>query len=216
MKTASPGATSRSTEKPSASSATDSLATTYSVPPIDSLTPMINGRMPNGSRKASSPYPAHRDDRIRAAAALVHGGNRGEDRVGVELGMMRRALELQSEDVEQDFGIRIGVDVAEIELEQLALQFLAVGQIAVVRERDAERRVDVERLRLEVGRCRAGRRVAAVADARAAHQFAHVARAKDVAHVAGALVHVEDRAFAGDDAGRVLAAVLQQQEPVVE
>ncbi len=55
MKTASPGATSRSTVKPSASKATDSLATTYSVPPIASLTPMMSGRMPYGSRNATSP-----------------------------------------------------------------------------------------------------------------------------------------------------------------
>ena len=129
---------------------------------------------------------------------------------------MRRPLELQRQHVEQHLGIGVGVDVAEIELEELALQRLAVGQVAVVRERDAERRVDVERLRLELrGRAARGR-IAAVADADVAEEVAHVARAEHVAHVAARLVHVERRAVVGDDAGGVLAAVLQQQQPVVE
>ena len=77
-------------------------------------------------------------------------------------------------------------------------------------------RVDVERLRLgRVGR-RAGGRVAAMGDADVARQRAHVARAEHVAHHAGALVHVEGVVLAGDDARRVLAAVLQEQQPVVE
>jgi len=54
-KIASPGATSRSTVKPSGSSATDSDATTYSLPPIASCWPMMSGLIPNGSRKASMP-----------------------------------------------------------------------------------------------------------------------------------------------------------------
>ena len=54
-KTASPGATSRSTWKPSGSIATDSDATMYSVPPICSFLPMMSGRMPYGSRNASMP-----------------------------------------------------------------------------------------------------------------------------------------------------------------
>ncbi len=158
----------------------------------------------------------HRDDRVGAAAALVHAGDRGEDRAGVEPRVVRGALELERQHVQQDLRIGVGVDVAEVELEELALQRVAVGEVAVVRERDAERRVDVERLRLELRGGGARGRVAAVADAEVARQLAHVARAEHVAHVAGALVHVERRAFAGDDARRVLPAVLQQQQPVVE
>ena len=157
-----------------------------------------------------------RDDGVRAAAAPVHAGHRREDGVGVELRVMRRALELEGQHVQQHLGIGIGVDVAEIELEELALQRLAVGEVAVVRERDAERRIDVERLRLELrGRAARGR-IAAVADADRAQQVAHVARAEDVAHVAARLVHVKRRAVVGDDAGGVLAAMLQEQQPVVE
>ena len=57
MKTASPGATSRSTWKPKAVMATDSLATTHSLAPSTSRRPKIKGRMPCGSRNAKSPYP---------------------------------------------------------------------------------------------------------------------------------------------------------------
>jgi hypothetical protein len=53
-------------------------------------------------------------------------------------------------------------------------------------------------------------------DAHVAGQRAHVARAKHVAHHAGALLHVESLVLAGDDARRVLAAVLQEEQPVVE
>jgi hypothetical protein len=60
------------------------------------------------------------------------------------------ALQLQRKHVQQHFRIGIGIDVTKVELKKLALQRLAVGQIAVVGKRDAERRVDVERLRLEL------------------------------------------------------------------
>jgi hypothetical protein len=66
--------------------------------------------------------------------------------------VVRRAFELERQHVEQHLRIGIGVDVTEVELEELAFQRLAVRQVAVVRKRDAERRVDVERLRLELGR----------------------------------------------------------------
>ena len=158
----------------------------------------------------------HRDDRIRAAAALVHAGDRGEDRVRVEPRVVRRALELERQHVEQDLGVRIRVDVAEIELKELALQRLAVRQVAVVRERDAERRIHVERLRFELGRRAARSRIAAMPDAEVSGEIAHVARAEDVADVAGAFVQVERRPVVRDDARGVLPAVLQQQQPVVE
>jgi hypothetical protein len=55
-----------------------------------------------------------------------------------------------------------------------------------------------------------------VPDSRKTHQVAHVARAEHVLHQARSLVHVEDRAFARDDACRVLTAMLQQQQAVVQ
>jgi hypothetical protein len=109
-----------------------------------------------------------------------------------------------------------GVDVAEVELEELALQRFAVRQVAVVRERDAERRIDVERLRLELRRRAAGGRIAAVADPRLPTRSRMLRVRKTSRHVAAALVQVEGLPVARDDARRVLAAVLQQQEAVVQ
>ena len=173
--------------------------------------------MPNGSRNATQPAAGDQgDDRVRAPAAPVHAGHRGEDRFRIEARVMRGALELERQHVEQHLGIGIGVDVTEIELEELALQRLAVRQVAVVRERDAERRIDVERLRFELGGRASRRRIAAVADADVAEEIAHVARAEHVADVAARLVQVKRRAVVGDDPGGVLSAMLQEQEPVVQ
>ena len=94
----------------------------------------------------------------------MHAGDGGEHRVGVESRVMCRALQLERKHVEQHFRIRVGIDVPEVELEELALQRFAVGQVAVVRKRDAERRVDVERLRLQIRPRRARSRIAAMAD----------------------------------------------------
>ena len=130
--------------------------------------------------------------------------------------VLRGALELERQHVQQHFAVGVGVDVAKIELEELALQLFAVGQVAVVAERHAERRIDVERLRLGIGIRGAGGGIAAMADAGGAHEVAHVAGTEHVLHESRSLVHVENRTLAGDDARGVLAAVLQQQEAVVE
>jgi hypothetical protein len=121
-------------------------------------------------------------------------------------------LQLVREHVEQHLGVALGVDVAVVGGEQLGLQRLRVGEVAVVHQHDAERRVDVERLRLFLAVRVAGGRVAHLAQAHVARQRAHVAGAEHVAHHALGLVHEELAALLGDDAGRVLAAVLQQQQ----
>ena len=56
--TASPGATSRTRSKPRMSSATDSDATAYSSPASVLRWPSTSGRMPCGSRNATSPRPS--------------------------------------------------------------------------------------------------------------------------------------------------------------
>ena len=83
-------------------------------------------------------------------------------------------------------------------------------------EDDAVRRVHVERLRLLLALGRALRGVAHVAEADVAEQRAHVARAERLAHLPARLRHVEHGAVGGRDAGRVLAAVLQEEQAVVD
>ena len=61
-------------------------------------------------------------------------------------------LQFVREHVQQDLGVGIRVDVPPVDAEHLALELLRVRQVAVVAQGDAERRVDVERLRfLDVG-----------------------------------------------------------------
>ncbi|MNN67152.1 hypothetical protein D3C81_1827720 [compost metagenome] len=105
--------------------------------------------------------------------------------------------------------------MAAVAAEHFLAQLLPVGQVAVMRQDDAVRGVDVERLRLFLARGRAGGRVAHLADARGARQAAHVAGTENVAHQAVGLVHVESTAVGGGDAGSILSAMLQQQQAVV-
>ena len=131
----------------------------------------------------------------------MHTCDRLENRIGIEAMVLRGALELERQHVQQHFAVRIRVDVPEIELEQLAFQRFAVSQVAVVAERDAERRVDVERLRLKVGERRPGCRIATMSDAGVSEQVAHVPSSEHVADVTGTLPHVENRALRRGDAG---------------
>ena len=158
----------------------------------------------------------HRHHCIGPAATLVHPGDRAKDCIWIKTMMLRGPLQFQRQYVQQNFTVRIGVDVPEIVLPQLAFQRLAVGQIAVVPERDAERRIHIERLRFEIRKRRTGSGIAAMTDADGAGQLAHVAGTEHALHQARSLVHVEDRPLAGHDAGGVLPAVLQQQQPVVQ
>ena len=112
-----------------------------------------------------------------------------------------------------DFRIGIGVDMAQVLHIHVTLQRFCIGQVAVVSKYDAERRIDIERLRFRAGSSGSSRWIATVRDPHVAAQVAHVAGPEHVAHVALALVHVEHRPFARDDARRVLAAVLKQQQP---
>ena len=82
-------------------------------------------------------------------------------------------------------------------------------------QHQAKRGVDVKRLRLVFAVGIARRRIAHLAEPDIARQRTHVARAKHVTHHALGLVHVELASLLGDNAGGILATVLQQQQAVV-
>ena len=117
--------------------------------------------------------------------------------------------------VEQHLGVALGVDVAVVGAEQLGLEGVGIGQVAVVHQHDAKRRVDIKRLRLFFAEGIAGRRVTHLAQAAVARQRAHVAGAKHVAHHALGLVHEKLAFLLRDDARGILTAVLQQQQGVI-
>ena len=92
---------------------------------------------------------------------------------------------------------------------QLAAQRQAVGQVAVVADRKAAG-IELGEQRLHVAQDRfAGGRVAHMADRRHARQpFDHLAPREGVADEAEPALGMEVAAVEGDDAGRLLAAML--------
>ena len=156
------------------------------------------------------------DHGVRTAHATVDRRHGGEDHVGRQRAVAPGALDLVRQHVDQHLGVAAGVDVAPVDVEQFLLQRRRVGEVAVVHQHDAIGRVDVERLRLFLAVCVARGGIAHLAQAHAARQRAHVARAEHVAHHAARLVHEALRALHRDDAGRVLPAMLQQQQRVVD
>jgi len=140
--------------------------------------------------------------------------NRGEH---VFLGRLQLAAHRQfmGKHVQQHFGVGVGVDVTQVGLVDLLGQLLDVGQVAVVRQGDAVRRVDVERLGLGRGGA-AGGRVTHVTDADTADQALHVALLEDVAHQAVILAQEQPAVMAGHDTGSVLAAVLEDRKRVIQ
>ena len=103
--------------------------------------------------------------------------------------------------------------MAQVGAEQFVLELDGVGQVAVMGQGDTERRVDVERLRLG-GIGTAGGRITDMADPDIAGQVAHVAGADHIADQAVVLAQEQAAEVAGDDARRILAAMLQYGETV--
>src|SRR5213078_1204250 len=92
-----------------------------------------------------------------------------------------------------------------------------VREVAVVDEHDAVRGVDVEGLRLFFARRRALGRIPDVPQAYLAEERPHVSGAERLTHLALRLRDVEDAAaLRRGDAGRVLPAVLQEEQRVVD
>ena len=85
-----------------------------------------------------------------------------------------------------------------------------------MRQNDAERRADVERLRLRAAARVACSRITDVGDTGVADQIAHIACTEDFAHHPFAFVHMEGTAFGRYNACRILSPVLQHLQAVVQ
>ncbi len=184
----------------------------YSVRPSSSVA-LAEHQRTNAVRIAEGHHAVaddHRHAGVRAAQLLMHGGDRGKDVVGLQR-VVREAIQLAGEHVEQDFRIGGGVDVAAVAFEQLLAQLMGVGQVAVVGQGDAVRRVDVERLGLR-GAGAAGGRVTHVADPHIALQALHMAGLKHIVHQAVGLTQTEAVVcINGDDARSILPTVLKHR-----
>ncbi len=161
-------------------------------------------------------YQTETDDQShRSISALhpsMHCGDRGENILGVNR-QSATLLQFVGKDIEQDFRVGIGVDMAQVGAKQLVLQLHRVGQVAVVGQGDAKGRVDVERLGLGGIRTASGR-VTHMADANIALQIAHVTSAHHVADQTVVLAQKQAAFMAGYDPGGILSPVLQHGQAI--
>src|SRR5690606_41634210 len=80
---------------------------------------------------------------------------------------------------------------------------------------DAKRRIHIKRLSLVDAVAGTRRWVTNLAQTAVARQRAHIAGTEDVAHESVRLVHIEELLMRGGNARRILTAMLQQQQAVV-
>ena len=143
-------------------------------------------------------------------------GNRLENRIRVERHTTGGCLQLVGQHIEQHFRIGLGIDVPPIEAKHLFLELSRIGEVAVVSQRQTEGRIDVKGLRLLIVSGRPGGRITHMRNPAAPWQSPHIPSAKDIANLPTALVHREGLAVRGGDAGGILAAMLQQEQSVIE
>ena len=118
----------------------DALRGDHVVLPAVSFT-LAQHERPNAVRVAKgddAEADDHRDDRVTAAAALVHGFDGIENIVRRGLAV-HASLQLVREHIEQHFGIRVGRQMPAIFANQQLSQLVVVRQVAVVREANTVR-----------------------------------------------------------------------------
>ena len=125
------------------------------------------------------------------------------------------AFDFMGQHIEQHFGVALGVDMPVVHGKQLVLERLRIGQIAVVHQHNAKGRIDIKRLGLFLAKSIACGRIAHLAQATVTRQRAHVAGAKYIFDHALGLVHEKLVFLLRHDARCILAAVLQQQQSVI-
>ena len=105
--------------------------------------------------------------------------------------------------------------MAPVILIEITLKLIGIGQVAVMGQGDAVRGVDIKRLGLGRGGT-TRRRVTDMADTHITGQIDHVPGAEDIPRQAVVLAHMQLSSIHDDNAGGVLATMLQHQQGVVE
>ena len=154
----------------------------------------------------------HRDHGIAAGATTVQRADRTEYVFRFEFTVL--ALQFMRQHIQHQFRIGLRVQVAPVFLDQQPGQLPGIGEIAVVGQANTVRAVDVKRLRLARAGAARGR-IAHMANPHVSFQPEHVAHPKDVAHQAIVLALVQLETIAGHDACRILAAMLQNRQRIV-
>jgi len=76
----------------------------------------------------------------------MHIFNGMKDVIFIKIQSLCLIVQFVGEDIEQNFGIRVRVDMPTILTEQFLLELCRVSQVAVMRQGDAIRGIDVKRL----------------------------------------------------------------------
>ena len=125
-------------------------------------------------------------------------------------------FQLMGQYIEQNLGVALGIDMPVVIGKQLCLQGVRIGQVAVVDQHNAKRRIHVERLGLLLTEGVARRGVAHLAQTAVARQGTHIAGSEHVFDQALGLVHKELAIHVRHDTGCILTAMLQQQQSVID
>src|SRR5947209_6992457 len=168
---------------------------------------------------AERQHPIARDhghDGIGPFAAPMHTADRVKDSRGIEPMPFGCFGKFMSQDVQKNFRIGIGIYVTEILNEHFPLQFLRINEIAVMAKDNAKWRIHVKRLGFIGSGCRPRCWVTAMANSHHSDKITHVACAKDIAHHSTALVHMKGTTVSRDNAGGILATMLQYKKSVIE
>ncbi len=144
----------------------------------------------------------------------MHAGNGFKDVILIGL-QLTLGLQLVGKHVEQHLGVRVGVDMTQVGFEKLFAELVRVGQVAVVGQGNTVGRVHIERLGERRARA-ARRRIAHVADTDIAHQPLHMTGPENVFHQAVGLLLSQLAAVTGHDTRRILAAMLEYGQRVIE
>ena len=164
------------------------------------------------SQKAVAENQEHH--RVGALTTLVYAAHRPEYGLGVH-GPARSAQQFVRKHVQQEFAVGICVEIAAIAETHFAGQLAGVGEIAVVGQGDSVGAIDKKRLGLGIpmGACRG---ITHMPEAGGTLQVLHMASSKGLAHQSPRAARAAYSLVIGHDARRVLAAVLEHDQGVVD
>jgi hypothetical protein len=145
----------------------------------------------------------------------VYAGNRIKNHIHIKLCTISTVFDLMSEDIQQDLGIRTGIDMTQILPKHLALELRSIGQVAIVPKHNAKRGIDIKRLRFCCGRG-AGGRVTHMCNAGISDQTPHVSGLKNVLHKTIVFMHIKGITITSHDARSILTTMLQYQQAIIE
>ena len=118
-------------------------------------------------------------------------GDGVEEQVGVEGSTLTNVLQFTREDVDEEFSVGRGIEVATVGFGELSGELASVGEVSVVNQDDAVGGVHVKRLGFFFAFCLTPSRVTDVTETGVANESAHIAGAKGLTHLPFGFVDVE-------------------------